>query len=217
MVKLCSISHCKNKHRSRGFCDKHYQNLLIHKDPLFTENKVKLIKICIVENCGVKHYAKEYCRLHYNKFGRKKKTLQEKRLCLVSECKIQARGSGYCSKHYRRFLKHGDPNICIKIYSGQGIITRKGYREIYKPTHPNANKRGWIAEHRYVMSDVLSRPLLPNENVHHKNGNKLDNRPENLELWTRHQPIGQRVEDLLRWAYDIINKYEHEFINNMNT
>ena len=75
------------------------------------------------------------------------------------------------------------------------------------PSHPNTRKDGWILEHVVVMSEMLGRPLLPGENVHHKNGVRDDNRPENLELWVTSQPAGQRPDDLLTWAEEIITRY----------
>ena len=59
------------------------------------------------------------------------------------------------------------------------------------------------------MSHILGRALLPHENVHHVNGNRLDNRPENPELWVRKQPPGQRARDFVGYALEILRLYGH--------
>lgn len=97
-------------------------------------------------------------------------------------------------------------------FTGGKYITNKGYVILRKPNHLNSRVNGEIFEHRWVMSEHLGRALLPEENVHHINGVRNDNRLENLELWSSKQPKGQRVKDKLKWAKDIIELYK-EFDN----
>lgn len=87
---------------------------------------------------------------------------------------------------------------------------KNGYIEIWMPEHQNSKGAGYIMEHRLVMSEMLGRPLLKGENVHHINGKRSDNRPENLELWNTVQPSGQRVSEKIIWAKEILSMYGYE-------
>lgn len=68
-------------------------------------------------------------------------------------------------------------------------------------------------EHRIVMEEALGRPLADHENVHHINGDRADNRLENLELWSTSQPSGQRIEDKVAWAKELLAQYESSALN----
>ena len=177
--KLCSIDGCDNKHSSKGYCNKHYLRLKQHGDPNYRKTPERA-EICSVVGCNSKHFAKSYC-----------------------------------SKHYARYRRYGDPSVVKHKRTEKGKVNRineYGYRLVSVPEKfwvkggGNSNVTG---EHRVVMMEYLGRRLTPEESVHHKNGDKLDNRLENLELWTSSHPSGQRVEDKLKWADEIISMYRN--------
>jgi len=87
-----------------------------------------------------------------------------------------------------------------------------GYIMLYRPENSMSDKGGRIYEHRLVMSEIIGRPLKNWEHVHHKNGNRADNRPENLELHpnSEHQTI-RFMKDRIEYLESILIKHHISF------
>lgn len=86
-------------------------------------------------------------------------------------------------------------------WKGGKVISTQGYIDIRVD-----NK--YVKEHRYVYEQHYGITLTPNQNIHHINGNRLDNRIENLELWDTSQPKGQRVEDKIKFYFELVERYK---------
>jgi hypothetical protein len=69
-------------------------------------------------------------------------------------------------------------------WKGGRIVDKNGYLLVYAPGHPMARGK-YALEHRLVMAEKLGRMLTPEEVVHHKDKNKLNNHPDNLELFAK--------------------------------
>lgn len=128
--------------------------------------------------------------------------------CTVDKCKKKHVARGMCQMHYRRVALYDHPEEVMAT----GYISIDKYVLLHIPNHPMANKGGNVYEHRLVMAEHLGRWLRKGESVHHKNGIRNDNRIENLELWSKTQPAGQRVEDKVKYAIEILEQYAPEYL-----
>lgn len=185
------------------------------------------MKSCSVEGCTRPFLAKGLCNLHYRRqytrgnLGGLDVERVRGRRCSVAGCDKKHVARGLCSMHRSR-LHHtgaiGPADSIRKEGTGLGSITKAGYKVLTGrkyADHPNAYSKGrgprtYIVEHVLVMSQILGRPLRKGESVHHKNGVRHDNRPDNLELWVTTQPSGQRVTDRIADAVWLLSVYSSD-------
>lgn len=216
---LCSVESCERKVYARGLCEAHYRRW--HRTGSTTNDlaigeRPRAPK-CFARSCERPATEQGLCHAHYQRMRRagdidETQPLGRRRNgeCSLRTCNREAYARQLCRNHYRRLLRIGDPleNVPIKDLPGTGYINH-GYFVVPVPPQLRHLVSGEpsAAEHRLVMAQHLGRPLLPTESVHHKNGNRLDNRLENLELWECSQPSGQRVSDKVAHAVAVLRQY----------
>lgn len=93
---------------------------------------------------------------------------------------------------------------CSRRKDGQ-VLNSQGYVRVYAAGR-------YVLEHRVIVAGLIGRPLFPDEIVHHRDGNRRNNDPKNLELCVK-QPLCQRVSDIISWAIEVLKRYAPEKLN----
>lgn len=188
-----------------------------------TQN-VRDILICEIDGCQTKTYRlnSSKCRAHRGicGFSGCGDVSWEKPENIVKDLHKNGKDFRYCVLHRGRLrgkremgAPRGKARPVISFEDdaieqtklGVWAITPNGYVARYSQT-----KKGRSVtqlQHRYVMEEHIGRPLLSHENIHHRNGDRTDNRIENLELWSISQPSGQRVSEKISWMKEYLESY----------
>ena len=163
------------------------------------------MSLCQQQPCSRKIFSAGFCRSHHRRWksGELEKPIRIHKYdqsCAVGECDLMAKAAGYCYRHYHN-PDYQDPARRFTVKAGYVVLDKNHI------DNPYTTK---VYEHRLVMEKYLNRKLFPGENVHHINGDRSDNRIENLELWETSQPSGQRVEDKIEFYIHFLEQYGYE-------
>ena len=212
----CQAEACDQAVYARGLCGRHYKQ---HRRHGAVQPDVGP-RPCATAGCDRQAVTRGWCHGHYLRWSRTGDDKPDVPLarpvrddCRVPGCSRPTHSQGMCRTHLERFRQHQDaaPDRPVRP-TGSGGSLSHGYRKVVVPVellHLTRGERN-VLEHRLVMAQLLGRALRRHEVVHHRNGDRLDNRPSNLELWSVDQPKGQRVQDKVAFALEILRMYAPE-------
>ena len=227
-MRECKQGGCDRQAVCKGYCQPHYSRFRKGHDmttPIRPKTASYRGAICQQDECARLAKANGWCSLHWHRARNGvpmdaplRVTVRNDGKCQWNGCERRQEKRNLCDVHYERQRQGRDMDAPLgePVSYNTGAtraIAKGGYVEVKVSGHFGKHRprgAGWHWEHHYVMEQHLGRTLREGENVHHKNGDRTDNRIDNLELWTSSQPAGQRVIDLLNWADGIIAQYEPE-------
>ncbi len=197
----------------------HYGRLMGHSAlpmdaPIRSKRPPRSAGLCTISGCSLPERSRGLCNGHYKRVlygipmdrplrkysGRK----ADKGKCAVDGCDSRAHHLEFCKFHYHRQHRGTPIAAPVRVKYGNGHIAKNGYHRLVVDGRQ-------VFGHTLVMERAIGRLLRPHETVHHKNGQRADNRLANLELWSTSQPKGQRVSDKVAWARELLALYGHLF------
>lgn len=217
--------------KGRKYCSASCRSLHLHKKAPSAESRTPINFICkecekpfVMMKSYLRAYEKKfgrgpiYCSMDCSKTGRRKSADERNKFTCQHCGKVQIRSRNtpnfriyrdqkYCSNECKSRSQEVSAFQRFEAGDFGRHVKKNGYVWISVPALANGGKKTMIMEHRYVMQKLLGRTLRQEETVHHINGKRGDNRPDNLELFSSRHGPGQRMVDKVAFAIEILRLY----------